>query len=128
MAGVLLDALGMPIYRPEEPNEIRKLMLVAGLLSRPARMYVTSTKWAQIAREVREEHAGDLTQPWNLPHKDNFQCLRIGRLTVINAESEDEEAVNTANWFEVPPDFRARVEGMKTGRGGQVFQADEVPQ
>lgn len=128
MAGVLLDALGLPLYRPEAPNEIRKLMLVAGLLSRPAKMFVTSAKWQQIAKEIREEHASDLMHPWNLPHRDNFQSLRIGRLTVINAETEDEALVNAANWREVPPDFRARVESLKTGHGGRVFHPDPLPE
>lgn len=127
MTGVLLDALGAPI-EPSEPNEIRKLMLVAALLSRPARMFVTSTKWAAIAREVRENHQADLEAPWNLPHKGNFKRLVLGQLTVINAETEDEEAVNTANWFEVPPDFRARVEGLNTGRGGRIFYPDALPE
>lgn len=126
--GVLLDALGMPIYKPEAPNEIRKLMLVAGLLSRPAKMFVTATKWARIAAEMREDHAADLSQPWNLPNRDNFTRLRVGRLTVINAETEDEAVVNTCNWFECPPDFRARVESMKTGRGGQKFYPDSEPE
>jgi hypothetical protein len=127
MSGVLLDALGMPIYRPEEPNEIRKLMLVAGLLSRPANMYVTATRWARIAAEIRANHQADLRQPWNLPHRDNFKRMKIGRLTVINAGTEDEEVCNLANWHEVPPDFRARVESMKTGRGGTKFYPDAVP-
>lgn len=127
MPGVLLDALGCPI-NPSEQNEIRKLFLVAGLLSRPAKMFVTSAHWERIAKEVRENHAADLSHPWNLPHRSNFHSLRIGRLTVINAETEDEALVNRANWNEVPPDFRARVENLKTGRGGRVFYPDAVPE
>lgn len=128
MTGVLLDALGMPIYEPEAPNEIRKLMVVAGLLSRPATMYVTSAHWARIAAEIRANHQADLKQPWNLPHRDNFKRMKIGKLTVINSGTEDQEVCNTANWFECPPDFRARVESMKTGRGGTKFYPDSPPE
>ena len=80
-------------------------------------MFVTSTKWARIAAEVRQNHAADLEAPWNLPHKGNFKRLKLGKLTVI-----------TANWFEVPPDFRARVESLKTGRGGRIFYPDKLPE
>lgn len=127
MTGVLLDALGFPIYEPEAPNEIRKLLLVEGILSRPARMFVTSSHWGRIAAEMRANHAEDLSQPWNLPHRDNFKRLQVGRLLVVNAETEDQEVVNTCNWIECPEDFRARAESMKVGRGGSVFYPDTTP-
>ena len=89
---------------------IAELDLIAGLVGeRPTTMFVTSQKWAKIAKEV--EVAG------KRPNPDNFRRLKLRNLTVVNSCSEDEEAVNLLNVPEAKAcDFQNRRQRLISGR------------
>lgn len=76
-----------------------------------ARAFVTSTEWGQIADEIADEKMEviDPTKPKTIPNPRNFRKLRIGKcLTLCNAETEDQAAVDAANQLELG-ESRARL-------------------
>lgn len=117
--------MGIPI-EPRAPNEMRKLMLVANLLTEPAVMFVTSTRWARIAEELRTSPEFVFKDPADLPTPDNFTRFTMGHLTVVNAGTEDVEAVETANWLSVPASFLVRKRELKAGYGRPRVQPVEA--
>ncbi len=89
---------------------IAELDIVAGLVGeRPTTMFVTSTKWEKIAKEV--------AIMIKKPNPDNFRRLQLRNLTVINSFSEDEQAVNLLNVPEARAcDFQNRRQRLISGR------------
>lgn len=72
-------------------------------------MFITSSEWAQLAREV-----SILTKQVN---PDNFSRLKLRNLTVVNSGSEDQEACNLVNVPEARKcDFQNRRHRLTTGR------------
>lgn len=104
---IILDAQGVPI-KPRERNELRKIVMAANLLEEPATMFVTSTRWGWIVDELSNPPSGmhiTFADPTNLPKPGKQDRFKFGFLTVANAGTEDEGAVNLANWMSVPRSF-----------------------
>lgn len=75
------------------PGLVKKWQFVADLLQgREMVAFVTSTEWAQLARELKEDYGSAIT-----PTNKNFTQVKIANLLIRNAETEDQEAVNVAN-------------------------------
>src|SRR6266446_4319101 len=71
---------------------IEYVWTVAGFCEEtPTLMLLTSADWAFLAAEVRAR------QPANAPTPANFSELKVGYLTVANAKTDDQEAVDQAN-------------------------------
>lgn len=89
---------------------VAELDMVAGLVGEiPTTMFVTSTKWARIAKEVEVMV--------KRPNPENFRSLILRNLTVVNACSEDQEAVNILNVPEARKcDFQNRRARLVSGR------------
>lgn len=83
----------MPFLAPGDPREthlMKDLQGVSALCDFPAIMYVTTTTWAALAAELRAQYS-------STPTPANFASIRIGKLTVVNSGSDDQEACDTAN-------------------------------
>jgi hypothetical protein len=93
-------------------SDLAELDSVAGLVGSidpPITMFVTSTKWAKIAKDM--EAFG------KQPNPDNFRRLRIRDLIVVNSQSEDQEAVNLLNTPEAQRcNFQARRQHLISGK------------
>lgn len=59
-------------------------------------MFVTATQWGLLFLEVLAEHR-DSVPAHKLPTPQNFKRLRVGMITVANAGTDDQAAVNAAN-------------------------------
>ena len=89
------------IYKPGDPKTtrfVKQIALIAGLVEHETVMYVTSTHWSWIVAELDAQYMDALMDtngpiPWRI--KDEF---KIGRLTVVNAGTENEFEVNRKNW------------------------------
>ncbi len=102
---------GSPIHTVNTVGPlVAELDQVAGIVGEiPTTMFVTTSKWARIAREVET-----LTKAIN---PANFRCLNIRNLTVVDANSEDEQAVNLLNVPEARKcDFQNRRQRLITGK------------
>jgi hypothetical protein len=121
---VLLDALGVPLPDPRHQGEMRKLVgaaMIANAIKRPCVMFVTSARWGRIVAEMEapdDPNAG-IHFTWADPTKrftrgqDRFN---MGLLTVVNARTEDAEAVETANRLSVPDEFLRAKRSLVSGR------------
>ncbi len=89
---------------------IAELDLIAGIVGeRPTVMFVTSVKWGRIAREFELMNKD--------PKPENFSRLKIRNLTVVNAFSDDEDAVHILNTAEATAcDFANRRRRLISGR------------
>lgn len=68
--------------------------------------FVTSTEWAQIAKEIGAHDPIDPTLPLPKPAPGNFEAMKIGKcLTVINAGTEDADVVALMNVAEMGDDY-----------------------
>jgi len=101
----------------EETHFIKQLQTISALIAVPSRMFVTSTHWGQIAAEIKRQYASALADPSGLPTPKNFDRLKIGMLTVINAGTEDGEVVNLMNEEDARnAQFQQRRTAFQTGR------------
>lgn len=114
---VLLDSTGVPIKDPRAPNDLRQCEIVARLLDVPAVMFVTSTRFGRIVQQMSDPESGYVFRDPVRPTPQNCDRLQFGLLTVANAKTEDEQAVETANWLVVPESFLARKRNLIAGKG-----------
>lgn len=112
---ILLDAMGIPID-PEKPNEFRKVQMVANLLSEPAVMFVTSSHFGRLVDAWSTDPEFKFAEGCVRPTPQNCTRFQMGNLTVANANTEDQAAVNTANQLVVPASFLARKRDLISGR------------
>jgi hypothetical protein len=81
-----------------EVEVLRRIAALVGDAKPPVRYFVSSTRWGNIARELKMDYALAFTDPTNLPNPDNFKEMMIGNgLLVINSGTEDENVVNFVN-------------------------------
>lgn len=118
---MLFNSEGLPITPAnvnKETHFIKQLQTIAGLIgSTPSRMFVSSTHWGKIADEIGRQYASALADPSGLPTPKNFDRLKIGALTVINARTEDQEVVNLMNEEDARnAQFQQRRSAFQTGR------------
>jgi hypothetical protein len=121
----LLDAMGIPID-PDRPNEFRKAQMVANLLDEPAVMFVTSSHFGRLVEAWSASDEFVFAPGVEKPTPQNCKRFQMGMLTVVNAFTEDQQAVNTANRLIVPESFLARKRALISGRGRPKVQDVEA--
>jgi hypothetical protein len=81
------------------------------------RVFVPSTHFEQLAREIVEDHREDLVDPLVLPTNANFTGLVFDGMQVINTGSEDEGEANRLNQDEAQrTNFAAKRDRFISGR------------
>jgi hypothetical protein len=99
------------------------LVRVSGMVERPVPFFLTTSMWARLAEEIIErdlpreavstnpsKYVGFSQAEYEAsrdnitfaptrvrPNPANFKTLKIGKLTVVKADSDDQAAVNEAN-------------------------------
>lgn len=68
--------------------------------------WITSTEWAEIAKEIEALNLASETPIIVMPTNKNFNALRIagGKLILRNSGTEDQEWCNQLNWDELGTD------------------------
>lgn len=82
---------------PRTTMYIKQISVIAGLVERPTVMYITADHWRKIQAELDAQYLDCLMDPkgpipWRV--SDNF---KMGPLTVVNAGTESQAAVNRMN-------------------------------
>lgn len=89
-----------------EPNGkthfVKTLQTIAGLLGPPKpgcehEIFMTSSDWALLAREILCDYRSSLVNPLVLLTPENFNSVKIGEVMFRNAGTEDERAVLATN-------------------------------
>ncbi len=96
---------GQVFYLPGDPRGtkyVEQLWLIAGLLERPTKMYLTATHYGRVIAELRAQHnAPQLTAPDELKFGKTAHThdatRRTYELAVVNSGTEDEAWVNALN-------------------------------
>ena len=113
-------------------DHVRKWYLVSSLLGKMKHTaWVTSTEWAEIAKEVVKKYNSAVT-----PTNKNFTQMQLNsNLLVRNAGTEDQEVVNEMNRIELGDDakvFAFRRDNWKTASGSpfydKVYGENEIGQ
>jgi hypothetical protein len=88
LANGWVQGANLPVFGT---NHVKTLTTIAGLVEPvPTVMYLTSSNWAELALEITIKYG-------KKPTPGTFRELIIGCLTVRNAFTEDQAAVNMAN-------------------------------
>ena len=100
------------VIDPRATNHLETISTVAALvpIGRETRMFLTSSHWAELAREIEAKHQ-------KKPSRERFAELIVGRLHVINSGTEDQGVVNEMNREHAEGiDFQARRARLITGK------------
>lgn len=104
------------------PGLVKKWQFVADLLQgRDVVAMVTSSEWANLARELKEDYGSSIT-PTNI----NFTQVIISNLTIRNAETEDQDVVNLVN-NELLGDEGRRLLEWRKSNWAVGYKKDETP-
>lgn len=95
------------------PPTLAELDLIAGIIGDQGGegvipVFLTSLKWAKVAREIAIYRGG--------ANPDNFRRLIMRSVVFVNAQTEDQDAVNLANKpIAEMVEFASRRERLKSG-------------
>ena len=88
------------IYIPGDPRTtmyVKQIMVIASVVARKTVMYVTAQHWRLIAAELDAQYMDSLVDPKGpIPWRISSE-FRIGKVTVVNAGTENEQTVNRMN-------------------------------